>query len=98
MIPPICNTKKISTSDLCNIRFKASSNGLSADETRGNRNNLNLSVLLGSRAEAIVKIVFNTIHGYHEIMAPVWGATNKYILLTNGSFIPMESVAAITLD
>jgi hypothetical protein len=46
----------------------------------------------------MAKIVFNTIEGYREVKAAVWGATTKYILLTGGSFIPVESVASVSLE
>lgn len=98
MIPPKTDTKLISKEELRSVNFKAASGNPSHDELRDRRRKLQLSVLLADQAEAMVKIVFNTIDGYHEVKTAIWGATEKYILLTGGSFIPMESVACVSLD
>ena len=96
MIPP--NTKIISKEDLRDVSFRNSPNGFTLDELRDQRRKLQLSILLSNQADALVKIVFNTIDGYKEVRASVWGATERYILLTGGSFIPVEAVASVSLE
>ena len=91
-------TIQINKEELRDVSFRNSPQRFTIDELRDQRRKLQLSILLSNQADAMVKIVFNTIDGYKEVKAAVWGATEKYILLTGGSFIPVESVASVTLE
>jgi hypothetical protein len=92
------NAKKINKEELREVSFKISDGGISAEELRDRRRKLQLSILLTEHAAGMAKIVFNTIDGYREVKAAVWGATEKYILLTGGSFIPVEAVSSVSLE
>jgi len=91
-------TKIISKAELSEVRFKNTPGHFSTEELRASQSKLHLSILLPDYAESIVKIVFNTVDGYKEVKTSIWGATEKYILLTGGNFIPVEAVASVSLD
>ena len=88
--------KKISIAQLRNMTFCNSVGYFTDCELRDRHRTLHLSILLAGHSGADVKIVFNTINGYRELNSSVWGATEKYILIKGGSFIPVESVAWIS--
>lgn len=90
--------KRISKEELGSISFKNSVGYFTDCELRDRNRKLHLSILLADHAEANVKIVFNTIDGYKEVNTSIWGATEKYILLKGGSFIPVEAVAYVALE
>jgi ABC-type enterochelin transport system permease subunit len=91
-------TKKINKEELRDVSFKNSDGSFSMENLRDRQRKLQLCILLTEHAAGMAKIVFNTIEGYREVKAAVWGATTKYILLTGGSFIPVESVASVSLE
>jgi hypothetical protein len=67
-------------------------------ELRERNRRLYLAMLLGNNFHSKVKIVFNTIEGYKEVFTTVWATTEKFILLKEGSFIPIESIAWVELE
>lgn len=67
-------------------------------DIRDKNHKLHLSILLVNHAESTVKIVFNTMDGYKEMLGAIWGATEKYILLKGGSFIPVGAVAYVAVN
>ena len=89
--------KKISIAQLRNMTFCNSVGYFTGCELRERQRKLHLSILLADHADSNVKIVFNTIDGYRELNTSVWGATEKYILIKGGSFIPVQSVAWVAL-
>ena len=97
----IANTPQIapiSAEELRAVYFKNTPGFLTDSELKERQSKLHMSVLLQHHAGMIVKIIFNTLDGYKEIKASVWGATEKYIILSSGNFIPTESVAQISSD
>ncbi len=90
--------KEINKEELRDVRFKSSGNSFSMEELRDQQRKLQLSILLSEHAAGMAKIVFNTIDGYREVKAAIWGATTRYILLSGGAFIPVESVASLSLE
>ena len=88
--------RKISIAQLRNMTFCNSVGYFTDCELRDRHRTLHLSILLAGQAGADLKIVFNTVDGYRELNSAVWGATEKYILIKGGSFIPVESVAWIS--
>jgi hypothetical protein len=89
--------KKINIAQLRNMTFCNSVGYFTDCELRDRHHKLHLSILLADHANSNVKIVFNTIDGYRELCTSVWGATEKYILIKGGSFIPVGSVAWISV-
>ena len=90
--------QKIYKEEIKDIVFKSSVGYFTDCELRDRHRKLHLSILLVNYREAIVKIIFNTVEGYKELTTSIWGATEKHILLTGGTFIPVESVAWVSLD
>ena len=90
--------KKISTAQLRYVTFCNSIGGFTNHEQRESNRNLQLSILMANQAGCNIKIVFNTVNGYCELNAAIWGTTEKHILVKGGNFIPVESVAYVYLD
>jgi hypothetical protein len=90
--------KKIMKTDIKNCRFKRSIGYQAEGDLRQQNRNLHLSMLLTEYCESNVKIVFNTMEGYKEVVSTIWGATEKFIFLHGGHFLPIESVAQVTLE
>lgn len=89
--------KKISREQLRSVIFQNSVGYFTDCELRDQNRKLHLSILLANHADADVRIVFNTIDGYRELRAAIWGATEKFVLVKGGSFIPVECVAYVSL-
>ena len=90
--------KKVSVAQLRFVTFCNSVGGFTNNEQRENNRNLQLSILMANQAGSNIKIVFNTVNGYCELSAAIWGTTEKHILVKGGSFIPVEAVAYVYLD
>lgn len=67
-------------------------------EVRELNRKLYLAMLLGNNFQNKVKIVFNTIDGLREVMTTVWAATETYIILKSGVFIPVRAIADVELE
>jgi len=80
---------------LRNVVFQNSAGCFTDGEVRNQNQKLHFSILLANQSGAEIKIVFNTTLGYRELNAAVWGATEKFILLQGGTFLPLECVAYI---
>lgn len=98
MLHPLHEIRNISKEELRNIGFRNYLGFFTDAEQREQYRRLHLSILLSDYAEATVKIVFNSIDGYRQVKTAIWGATEKYIILTGGSYIPVEAVASVSLD
>ncbi len=92
------HVKKISVEQLRSVTFCNSVGGFTDGEQRENNRNLQLSILMANQAGGNLKIVFNTVNGYRELSAAIWGTSEKHILVKGGSFIPVEAVAYVYLD
>lgn len=90
--------KKIRKAEIRNCYFLRSRLGITEGEQREHNRKLHLAMLLSECCESNVKIVFNTIDGYKEVASTVWGATENSILLHGGDFVPLASVACVTLE
>ena len=90
--------KKIQKADINKCQFRRNLGYPSQAEVREQNRNLHLSMLLTEYCESNVKIVFNTMDGYREVISTIWGATEKFIFLHGGEFLPLESVAQVTLQ
>jgi hypothetical protein len=86
--------KKITRDQLRNVTFKKAE-ALLADGIDHQGKELQFSVLLASHPMADVKIIFNTITGYCELIDSVWGTTQKHLLLKSGTFMPTDAIASI---
>ncbi len=91
-------TTKILKKDINSCHFKRSTGYTAEGELREQNRNLHLSMLLTEYCESNAKIVFNTVEGYKVVVGTIWGATEKFIFLQGGYFLPLESVAKVTLE
>ena len=92
------NIRKINKDQLKQCTFTRAIGYSTNCEKREQSRKLHLSMLLSGIHENNVRIVFNTIDGYKEVLAGIWGATEKFILLQGGPFIPVDSVVYVTLE
>ena len=98
MAPILSRIKKISKAQLKTCTF-TKSHGFSTDCDQRERNRkLHLSMLLIKSPESNIKIVFNTLEGYGEVLTKIWGATEEFVLLKNGRDIPFEAIACVSLE
>lgn len=98
MINSASEIKKIGKEQLDSVTFQ-NATGIFPDlDVRDRNRKFHFSMLMANHNDALVKIVFNTLDGYKELCAAIWGATEKYILLKGGCFIPVESVAYVSLS
>lgn len=67
-------------------------------EIRERNRRLYLAMLMGNNFHSKVKIIFNTLEGYKEVLTTVWATTEKFILLKGGLFIPIESIAHVEIE
>lgn len=67
-------------------------------ELRERNRRIYLAMLMGNNFQSKVKIVFNTLEGYKEIFTTVWATTEKFILLSGGTPIPLEAIAYVEMD
>ena len=92
------NVIQINNEELTHCVFEKATAHSTVCNTREYNRDLNLSILLSGTGENNVRIVFNTIEGYKEILAAIWGSTEKFILLQGGFSIPAEAIAYVSLD
>jgi hypothetical protein len=97
MITVSHRVKRISKEELQNVIFCNSVGYFTDSEVRESNRRLHLSILMAERTASDVKIVINTTDGYRELNAYIWGVTEKYILIRGCRFIPLESVASVSL-
>ena len=90
--------QKIEKEQLKECAFKKPAYESSEHDLSERNKNLYLAMLMGNNYESKVKIVFNTLDGYREILTTVWATTEKFILLKGGSHIPLEAIALVELD
>ncbi|MDB5282859.1 MAG: hypothetical protein JWO06_1934 [Bacteroidota bacterium] len=99
MMPPSKNDIKRIEKVQLNVCSFVKSQGYSTDcDLRERSRKLHLSMLLSKSPKSNVKIVFNTIEGYNEVLTEIWGATEQFVLLKDGRDIPVESIAYVTLE
>ena len=98
MINSASQIKKIGKEQLGSVTFQNATGYFPESEIRDRNRKFYFSMLMANHNEALVKIVFNTLDGYKELCAAIWGATEKYILLKGGCFIPVESIAYVSLN
>ena len=90
--------QKIEKEQLKECAFKKPVYHYTDFELRERNRRLYLAMLMGNNFQSKVKIVFNTLEGYCEILTTVWATTEKFILLKGGNFIPLESIAYVELE
>ncbi len=89
--------RKIQRYELKNCTFSKMRDKLSGNQLSLQNRHAHLSMLLKEGDESQVKIVFNTSDGYREVISSIWGSTEKYLFLHGGDFVPLDSVAEVTL-
>ena len=89
---------QIETEQLKNCIFTKSTGYSSGYENREKSRRMHLSMLLSHVHEGNARIVFNTMDGYREILANVWGSSERFIVLKGGSFIPVDAVVSVDLE
>jgi hypothetical protein len=90
--------RKIHRYELKTCIFSKMAGKLSGKELSLHNREAHLSMLLKDGKESNVKIVFNTVDGYREVISSIWGSTEKYLFLQGGDFVPIDSVAKVTLE
>jgi hypothetical protein len=95
MTPPI---QKIEREQLKECAFKKPIYKSTDLELSERNKRLYLAMLMGNNFQSKVKIVFNTLEGYKEILTTVWATTEKFILLKGGNHIPLEAIAFVELE
>lgn len=90
--------QKIDKEQLKECAFKKPVFDSTDHELREKNRNLYLAMLMGNNYQSKVKIVFNTLEGYKEILTTVWATTEKFILLKGGNHIPLEAIAFVELE
>lgn len=67
-------------------------------ELRERNRQIYFALVMGKELKKTAKVVFNTLDGYQIIFASVWAATEKFILLNDENFIPLDAIAYVEVD
>ena len=95
MIPRIHKTEQ---QPLKEYSFKKTLYQNSDIELRERNRQIYFALVMGKELKKKAKVVFNTLDGYQIIFASVWAATEKFILLNDENFIPLDAIAYVEVD
>ena len=57
---------------------------------------LHNAMILGNTNHTKVKLVFESMHGTFQVETTIWAATDEYVLLKGGVYLPIRCILDVT--
>lgn len=90
-------TRKITNDDILDLRF-FQLDVLSDPLDQSLRNTmLEVAIKQSHESSTEASILFESICGLKELEAKVWGLTEKEVILSGGTYLPLKSIVSIAL-